>query len=73
MLTEEKQVKVKKEIVDKIEQFIRKHPEYGYRSISDFIEDSVNNGLKKIKRLFYIYTIVFSSVLCILTYLILFS
>ncbi|MDQ1281206.1 MAG: hypothetical protein QG670_2470 [Thermoproteota archaeon] len=72
-MTEYRQVSIKKALVDKIEQFIKKHPEYGYKSIDDFLEDSVMGSIKKIRRILCLYTIVLVSFAFILTYLILFK
>lgn len=36
-----RRVSLKKELVDVVEKFIRNNPEYGYRSIAEFVEDAV--------------------------------
>jgi len=38
---EYRKISLKKELCDEIEKFIRKHPEYGFRSIAEFVEDAI--------------------------------
>ena len=36
-----RRISLKKELVDEIENYIETHPEHGYRSIAQFIEDAI--------------------------------
>jgi len=40
---------VKKELMDIIKQFIKDYPEYGYRSLTDFVEDAVRRRASELK------------------------
>jgi len=44
-------ISVKTELANKIEEFIEKCPEYGYRSISQFMEDAARQRLEQLKAL----------------------
>lgn len=44
-----RRVSLKKELVDTIEKFIKKHPEFGYRSIAQFVEDAIRERAEKIR------------------------
>ena len=70
-MVEKKTVEIKKETVERIEKLIKKHPEYGYKTISDFVEDAITGGFKKIRRILYFYTVIFVSLILFLAYLIL--
>ncbi len=65
-----RKVDVKEEIVVRVERFIAKHPEYGYATVSDFIEDAVAGGLRKIKHILYVYVAVMASLLLVLAYMV---
>ena len=36
-----RRISLKKELVDEIENYVLTHPEHGYRSIAQFIEDAI--------------------------------
>jgi len=44
-------ISVKTELADFIEQYIKKNPQYGYRSISQFMEDAARQRLEDLKAL----------------------
>ena len=69
-MSEYKSVRLKKTIIERIEKIMKSHPEYGYKSTDDFIEDAIVGNLKKIKKFLYLYTIVLVFTLCLITYLI---
>lgn len=46
-----KNISVKTELAETIEKFVRENPEYGYRSIAQFMEDSARKRLEELKAL----------------------
>ena len=42
-------ISVKTELANKIEEFVKGHPEYGYRSISQFMEDAARKRLEQLE------------------------
>ncbi|MDQ1279370.1 MAG: hypothetical protein QG670_632 [Thermoproteota archaeon] len=64
-------VNLKKTLVERVERLMKRHPEYGYKDVSDFLEDAVASSLRRIRRILYIYLLVFVSISLILAYLIL--
>jgi metal-responsive CopG/Arc/MetJ family transcriptional regulator len=40
---------LKSELVSDIEKFIQQHPEAGYKSISDFVQEAVRTHIREIK------------------------
>lgn len=46
---EYKKISIKEEFAQTIEDFIRAHPELGYRSIAQFLEDSSRRRLEQLK------------------------
>lgn len=69
-MSEYTQVRLRKAIVERIEKIIRKHPEYGYKNLGDFIDDAVVGSLKKIKHMLCLYTIVLGLVTSFIAYII---
>ena len=67
------QVSISKALVDHIETILKKHPEYGYKNVSDFLEDTVTGSLKKIRRIIYIYGIALVSISALLGSIIIFG
>lgn len=41
-------LKISKEMADIIQKYINKHPELGYRSISEFLNELIRDKVKKI-------------------------
>jgi hypothetical protein len=41
---------LKKDLVAAIEQFIKEHPEAGYKSISDFVQESTRLRIQELKK-----------------------
>jgi metal-responsive CopG/Arc/MetJ family transcriptional regulator len=48
-LSEYSKISLKKELMEKIEQFIREYPEHGYRSLAQFIEDAVRRRADELR------------------------
>jgi hypothetical protein len=48
-LSEYSKISLKKEFMNKIEQFIREYPEHGYRSLAQFIEDAVRRRADELR------------------------
>jgi hypothetical protein len=44
-----KSVSIKEEFAESIEQFVKEHPELGYRSIAQFLEDASRRRLEELK------------------------
>ena len=44
-----KSVSIKEEFAESIEAFVKEHPELGYRSIAQFLEDSSRRRLEQLK------------------------
>lgn len=49
MTNKYRNISIKKEFADAIEQFVNTHPQYGYRSIAQFLEDSARDRLETLK------------------------
>ncbi len=64
-------VKLRKTLVERVNRIIQKHPEYGYGDINDFLEDAVTSSLRRVRRAFYLYVVVFVAVSSVLAYLVL--
>ncbi len=45
-------VSLKKELIDSIEKFIRDHPEAGYKSASDMVQEAVRLRFQEIKKIY---------------------
>jgi len=43
-------VSLSKEVVEKIEDYIKKHPESGYASVAEFTREAVRNALKEARK-----------------------
>lgn len=48
-MTEYSKISLKKELMNKIEQFIKEYPEHGYRSLAQFIEDAVRRRADELR------------------------
>jgi hypothetical protein len=48
-LSEYSKISLKKEFMNKIEQFIKEYPEHGYRSLAQFIEDAVRRRAEELR------------------------
>jgi len=48
-LSEYSKVSLKKEFMEKIEQFIREYPEHGYRSLAQFVEDAARRRADELR------------------------
>ena len=44
-----RRISLKKELVDYVEEFIHDHPELGYRSIAQFVEDSMRRRAEELQ------------------------
>ncbi len=44
-----KSISVKEELAESIEKFVKQYPEFGYRSISQFMEDATRHHLQELK------------------------
>lgn len=44
-----KSYSIKKEFAEKIEEFIKTHPEFGYRSVATLLEDSTRRRLEELQ------------------------
>jgi hypothetical protein len=45
-----KSISIKEEFAESIEAFVKEHPEFGYRSIAQFLEDASRRRLEDLKR-----------------------
>lgn len=41
---------IKKELVDDIEKFIKEHPEAGYKTVADFVQEATRLRIQELKR-----------------------
>lgn len=48
-MSEYSKLSLKKEFMEKIEQFIRDYPEHGYRSLAQFVEDAVRRRADELR------------------------
>ncbi len=46
-------INMKKEFVDRIKQFVKQHPETGYRSVAQFLEDSARRRYEELQTKLY--------------------
>ena len=46
-----KNISVKNELAELIEEFVKNHPQFGYRSISQFMEDAARKRLEELRAL----------------------
>jgi hypothetical protein len=44
-----RQVSLSRELVDRIEEYIKTHPERGYKSLADFVTDAVRKRCEELK------------------------
>ena len=51
-MVEYRKISIKKELADAIERFVKANPEYGYRSIAAFLEDSARRRMEEIGNIF---------------------
>ena len=47
-MVEYRKISLKKELCDEVEEFIREHPEFGYRSIAEFVEDAIRRRAEEL-------------------------
>ena len=45
-----KSISMKEEFAESIEEFVKEHPEFGYRSIAQFLEDASRRRLEELKK-----------------------
>jgi len=45
-------VSIKKELVDNVEHFIEAHPEAGYKSVSDLVQEAVRMRIQEVKKIY---------------------
>lgn len=49
-MPEFKSISMKEEFAESIEAFVKEHPEFGYRSIAQFLEDASRRRLEELKK-----------------------
>jgi len=49
-------VSLKKELVDDIERFLKEHPECGYKSVADLVQEAVRMRVQELKKIYQIDT-----------------
>jgi len=49
MPSEEFVVRINRELVNAISRFVETHPEYGYRSVTDFMRDAIRRRAEEVK------------------------
>jgi hypothetical protein len=55
MQNEEKRFRgtnIKKQLIDAVEQFIREHPEAGYKTIAEFVHDAIRRRIEDVKKIY---------------------
>ncbi len=45
-------ISIKKDLIDSVEQFIKDHPEAGYKSVADLVQEAVRVRIQEIKKIY---------------------
>ena len=49
-----RRVAIRRGLIDSVEDFVEKHPQTGYKSVADFVQEAVRLRIQEIRKLYEI-------------------